>query len=89
MKKLFPITLIIGLLGGCDVYYYAESEEAQQISLQLNDEHVQFYELMLEDLKVQDARRKAYKESYRTFMLYASEENMENDPELYSGLQEE
>jgi S-adenosylmethionine:diacylglycerol 3-amino-3-carboxypropyl transferase len=89
MKKIIPIILILGLLGGCDVLYYAEKEEAEILSVQLNDEHIQLYEQILEDMRVQDARRKAYRESYRTFSLYASDENMEYNPDLYEGLQEE
>lgn len=89
MRKLIPIILLLGLLGGCDVLYYVEKEEAEILSVQLNDEHIQLYEQILEDMRVQDARRKAYRESYRTFSFYASDENMEYNPDLYAGLQEE
>ena len=89
MRKLIPIILLLGLFGGCDVLYYAEKEEAEVLSVHLNDEHIQLYEQILEDTRIQDARRTAYRESYRTFSLYASDENMEYNPDLYAGLQEE
>lgn len=89
MKKIIPIVILIGLLVGYNVFYHSKTEEAKFLSQELNDEHIFLYENILEDTRIQDGRRKAYKESYRTFMLYASEENMQNNPNLYLGIEEE
>jgi hypothetical protein len=86
MKKIIPVVLFFAFLFGSYIYYDAEKIYEQSFTLELNDEHIRLYEAILEDRALQDQRRVAYKESYRTFLLYTSDEYLKMDPASYEGL---
>jgi len=56
---------------------------------EINEDYIEFYESILRREDLTDKRRVAYKNSLRTFMFSASDENLRNDPNLYEGLIEE
>ena len=89
MKKflapIFVAALLCGNLAMCETQKYEIATEMEEI----NDEYIHFYELTLSREDLTDKRRMAYKNSYRTFMINMSEENLKNDPNLYEGLAEE
>ncbi len=89
MKKwlapVFVAAFLCGNLALCETEKYEIFTETKEI----NEDYIYFYELTLSRDDLTDKRRIAYKDSYRTFMLSASEENLNNDPYLYEGLQEE
>lgn len=86
MKKTIPAIFLFAFLFGSYIYYDTEKTYEQSFTLELNDEHIKLYEAILEDRALQDQRRIAYKESYRTFLLYTSDEYLKMDPASYEGL---
>lgn len=86
MKKILIAIFTYSFFIGSYVYYDTKKVEEQQISAELNDNYIVFYETILEDRSLQDKRRFAYKESYRTFLLYTSDEYVNSDPRAYEGL---
>lgn len=89
MKKwLAPVFVAAFLCGNLAVSETQKHEIAAEAE-EINDEYIHFYELTLSREDLTDKRRMAYKNSYRTFMIRASEENLNNAPDLYEGLIEE
>ena len=83
MKKLLPIILTCGALIGSIVYYDTEKKNIQQESLCINDEFIEFYELLLLRSDLLETEKTAYRESYRTFLIWSNDEYREFDPNEY------
>ena len=83
MKKSLLIIIICGALIGSIVYYDSETENIKQESLYLNDDFIQFYEMMLDESKLSEEERVAYRESYRTFLIWSGDEYRQYDPNEY------
>lgn len=86
MKKIISIIFTMSYLVGSYIYYDTEKLQEEGFSIELNDEHIKLYEQILTDRNLQDQRRVAYKDSYRTFLLHTSTEFLESDPRSYEGL---
>lgn len=87
-KFLAPIVVaafLCGDLAMCESKMGDILVEAREI----NDDYIKFYEFTLHREDLTDRRKAAYRNSLRTFMIRASEDNLNNDPNLYEGLQEE
>lgn len=89
MKKLLAPIIVAGFLCGNLAISETQKQEIQIESEYINEEYIHFYEATLSREDLSDKRRVAYRNSYRTFMLNASEENINNNAELYEGLIEE
>lgn len=83
MKKVLPIIIICGALIGSIVYYDTEKTNMQQESLCINDEFIEFYELLLSGSDLSKEEKEAYRESYRTFLIWSGDEYRELDPNEY------
>jgi|LakMenEpi05Nov12_1017451.scaffolds.fasta_scaffold16813_1 hypothetical protein len=83
MKKILPIVITCGALIGSIVYYDAENTYTKQQSLYINEDFIQFYEMLLDESKLSEEERIAYRESYRTFLIWSGEEYREYDPNEY------
>ena len=83
MKKVLPFIFICGALIGSIVYYDTEKTQTQQESLYINDEFIEFYELLLSGSDLSDDEKKTYRESYRTFLIWSANEYREYDPNEY------
>ena len=83
MKKILPIIIACGALIGSIVYYDTEKTQIKQESLCINDEFIEFYEFLLHESNLSDEEREAYRESYRTFLIWSGEEYREYDPNEY------
>jgi hypothetical protein len=89
MKKWLAPVFVAAFLCGNLALCETQKSEILTETKEINEEYVHFYELTLSREDLTDRRRVAYKNSYRTFMLNMSEENLNNDPDLYEGLIEE
>ena len=83
MKKIIPVIVICGALIGSIVYYESETQDIKQESLYINDDFIQFYEMLLDESKLSEEERAAYRESYRTFLIWSGEEYRQYDPNEY------
>lgn len=83
MKKLLPIIIAIGALIGSLVYYDTEKTSKMEESLYLNQDFIEFYEIILEESNLSEEEKQIYKESYRTFLIWSSNEYREYDPNEY------
>lgn len=83
MKKILPIIIICGALIGSIVYYDTEKTKLNQESLYINDEFIEFYELLLSGSDLSESEKTAYRESYRTFLIWSGAEYREYDPNEY------
>lgn len=77
MKKLLPIIIAIGALIGSLVYYDTEKTSKMEESLYLNQDFIEFYEIILEESNLSEEEKQIYKESYRTFLIWSSNEYRE------------
>ena len=83
MKKVLPLIFICGALIGSIVYYDTKKSNVQQESLFINDEFIEFYELLLSGSDLSESEKIAYRESYRTFLIWSGDEYREYDPNEY------
>ncbi len=83
MKKILPIIIICGALIGSIVYYDTKKSSVQQESLFINDEFIEFYELLLSGSDLSESEKIAYRESYRTFLVWSGDEYRQYDPNEY------
>lgn len=83
MKKLLPIIITCGALIGSIVYYDIEKKQIKEESLYINDEFIEFYELLLYESNLSAEEKIAYRESYRTFLMWNADEYREYDPNEY------
>jgi hypothetical protein len=83
VKKFLPIIITCGALIGSIVYYDTEKTQTKQESLCINDEFIEFYEFLLNESNLSEEERVAYRESYRTFLIWSGEEYREYDPNEY------
>lgn len=83
MKKILPFIFICGALIGSIVYYDSEKKHTKEQSLFINDEFIEFYESLLAESKLSAEDKIAYRESYRTFLIWSGNEYREYDPNEY------
>lgn len=83
MKKLLPIIFIFGALIGSIVYHDEQERHVKQESLYINDEFIEFYELLLSESNLSTEEKIAYRESYRTFLIWSGDEYRQYDPNEY------
>lgn len=83
MKKSLLITIICGALIGSIVYYESETQDIKQESLYINEEIIQFYEDLLQDLNLSEEEKTSYRKTYQTFLIWSGEEYREYDPNEY------
>lgn len=83
MKKILLFIFTCGALIGSIVYYDSEKKHIQEESLYINDEFIEFYELLLSESKLSKEEKIAYRESYRTFLIWSGDEYREYDPNEY------
>ncbi len=83
MKKSLLIIIICGALIGSIVYYNSKTKDIQEESIYINDEFIRFYEILLDESKMSEEERIAYRESYRTFLIWSGEEYRQYDPNEY------
>lgn len=74
MKRILIIIIIFALVIGAYIHYDTEKRNEIEISLELNDEHIKLYESIIQNKKIEDSRKKAYRESYRTFLCWTTAE---------------
>lgn len=89
MKKFLAPTIVAALLCGNLALSETERQEIMLDREEINEEYIYFYETTLSNPELAPSRKMAYKNSYRTFIINISEENVANDPDLYEGLIEE
>jgi hypothetical protein len=89
MKKLLAPIIVAAFLFGNLALCQSKMAEIMTETKEINEDYIQFYESILKREDLTDKRRVAYKNSLRTFMFNASDENFRNDPNLYEGLIEE
>lgn len=89
MRKFLAPIIVAALLCGNLALCESKMGEILIETKEINDDYISFYELTLKREDLTDRRKMAYKNSLRTFMIRASEENYNNHPDLYEGLQEE
>jgi hypothetical protein len=83
VKKILPIIIICGALIGSIVYHDTEKTSIQHESLLINDEFIEFYELLLSGSDLSESEKIAYRESYRTFLIWSGDEYRQYDPNEY------
>jgi hypothetical protein len=83
VKKSLLITIICGALIGSIVYYESETQDIKQESLYINEEIIQFYEDLLQDLNLSEEEKTSYRKTYQTFLIWSGEEYREYDPNEY------
>lgn len=83
MKRILPIVIICGALIGSIVYYNAKNQSIKEQSLHMNDNLIEFYEMTLEESDLSEEEKAAYRESYRTFLIWSGNEYREYDPNEY------
>lgn len=83
MKKLLPIIFICGALIGSIIYHDAQEHYIKEESLYINDEFIEFYELLLTESNLSTEEKIAYRESYRTFLIWSGDEYREYDLNEY------
>jgi hypothetical protein len=89
MRKFLAPIIVAALLCGDLALCESKMGEILVETKEINDDYISFYEFTLNREDLTDRRKMAYKNSLRTFMIRASEENYNNHPDLYEGLQEE
>jgi hypothetical protein len=89
MRKFLAPIAVAALL--CANLALCESKMAEILTetKEINEDYISFYETTLNREDLTDGEKMAYKNSLRTFMIRASEENYNNDPDLYAGLEED
>jgi hypothetical protein len=89
MRKFLAPIIVAALLCGDLALCESKMGEILVETKEINEDYISFYELTLKREDLTDRRKMAYKNSLRTFMIRSSEENYNNHPDLYEGLQEE
>jgi hypothetical protein len=89
MRKFLAPIAVAALLCGNLALCESKMAEILTETKEINEDYISFYETILNREDLTDRRKMAYKNSLRTFMIRASEENYNNDPNLYQGLQED
>lgn len=89
MKKFLAPIAVAALLCGNLALCESKMNEILIESREINEDYICFYETTLKREDLTDKRKIAYKNSLRTFMIRASEENYINEPDLYAGLEED
>jgi hypothetical protein len=89
MRKFLAPIAVAALLCGNLALCESKMNEILIETKEINEDYISFYEIILKREDLTDRRKMAYKNSLRTFMIRASEENYNNDPDLYAGLEEE
>jgi hypothetical protein len=89
MKKFLAPIIVAGLLCGNLALCESKMNDILTETKEINEDYIHFYEITLKREDLTDKRKIAYKNSLRTFMIRASEENYNNDPDLYAGLEED
>lgn len=83
MKRYLPILFICGALIGSIVHYNKEKKIIVEESLYINDDFIEFYELLLEGSDLSAEEKEAYRESYRTFLIWSGNEYREYESNEY------
>lgn len=89
MKKYLFVVLVAGLLCGQLALCETQKQEIRQEYEEINEEYTYFYEMTLSNPELSIPRKRAYQNSYKTFIINISEENKRDNPDLYQGLLEE
>ncbi len=89
MRKFLAPIIVAALLCGDLAMCESKMGDILVETKEINEDYIQFYEFTLHREDLTDQTKTAYKNSLRTFLINASEENLRNDPDLYEGLQEE
>lgn len=89
MRKFLAPIIVAAILCGDLALCESKMSEILIETKEINEDYINFYELIVKREDLTDKRKIAYKNSLRTFMIRASEENYNNHPDLYEGLQEE
>jgi len=89
MRKFLAPIAVAAILCGNLALCESKMAEIMIETKEINEDYIEFYESILRREDLTDKRRVAYKNSLRTFMFSASDENLRNDPNLYEGLIEE
>ena len=89
MKKLLAPILVAAILCGNLALCESKTAEIMIETKEINEDYIEFYEFTVSREDLTDQTKTAYKNSLRTFLINASEENLRNDPDLYEGLQED
>ena len=89
MRKFLAPIIVAALLCGDLALCESKMGEILVETKEINEDYISFYELTLKREDLTDRRKMAYKNSLRTFMIRSSEENYNNHPDLYEGLQED
>jgi len=89
MKKWLAPVFVAAMLFGNLALCETQKQEIKAESQEINEEYVYFYEMTLSNPELSPTRKMAYKNSYRTFMINVTEENIKNNPDLFEGLQED
>jgi len=89
MRKFLAPIIVAALLCGNLALCESRMSEILIEAREINEDYINFYELTVKREDLTDKRKMAYKNSLRTFMIRASEENFNNHPDLFEGLQEE
>ena len=89
MRKLLAPIIIAAILCGNLVLCESKTAEIMIETKEINEGYIEFYEFTISREDLTDETKTAYRNSLRTFMINASEENLRNDPDLYEGLQED
>ena len=83
MKKILPVIFTCGALIGSIVYYNTTKDYTKEESICINDDFIEFYELIINDSNLSEEEKILYRESYRTFLIWSSNEYREYDPNEY------
>ena len=89
MRKFLAPIIVAALLCGNLALCESRMSEILIEAREINEDYIDFYELTLKREDLTDRRKMAYRKSLTTFMIRASEENFNNHPDLFEGLQEE
>jgi hypothetical protein len=89
MRKFLAPIAVAAILCGNLALCESKMAEAMIETKEINEGYIEFYEFTISREDLTDETKTAYRNSLRTFMINASEENLRNDPDLYEGLQED
>jgi hypothetical protein len=89
MRKFLAPIAVAAILCANLALCESKMAEAMIKTKEINEGYVEFYEFTISREDLTDETKTAYRNSLRTFMINASEENLRNDPDLYEGLQED